>query len=116
MGSYFYTESYASQLPSFLASEVGLIQRSVLVSDSGVSADSEGRKFVKAGTVIPSNDANAKGILFETVEVTQGSKLGSLIVAGRIHGNRLHTSVAAAALTPLKASGIVFEDCTAVTR
>ena len=116
MGAYFYTESYASQLPNFLASEVGLIQRSVLVSDSGVSADSEGRKFVKAGTVLPSNDANAKGILFETVEVTNGSKLGSLIVAGRIHGNRLHTAAASAAQTPLKASGIVFEDCTAVTR
>lgn len=95
--------------PNFLASEVGLITKSVNIPDTGVTADSDGLKIVKAGTVWPANDATAKGILFEDVDVTNGAHAGSLIIAGRVFGNRLHTAPDALAITPLEAKGLYFD-------
>ena len=81
-----------STRPNFLASEVGLITKTVNVVDTGVVADADGFKTVKAGTVWPLNDATATGIIFDDVDVTDGTHAGSLIVAGRVFGNRLHTT------------------------
>ena len=98
-----------STRPNFLASEVGLITKSVNIPDTGVTADSDGLKIVKAGTVWPANDATATGIIFDDVDVTNGTHAGSLIVAGRVFGNRLHTTPIAAAITALKANGLYID-------
>ena len=37
----------------------------------------EGQKIVKAGTILSSNDAQAKGILLEDVDVTAGDGFGT---------------------------------------
>lgn len=71
-----------------------------LVSDSGVAAV-DGKKIVKAGTVLPANDATAKGILYSDVDVTNGPQPGALIVEGYILESRLHTVPAADAKTAL---------------
>lgn len=102
--------------PNFLASEVGLITKSVNIPDTGVTADSDGLKIVKAGTVWPANDATAKGILFEDVDVTNGAHAGSLIIAGRVFGNRLHTAPDALAITPLEANGLYIDTEEETTR
>lgn len=116
MGAFYRTKVYDAFLPNFIASEIGMIQRTFEVSDSGVAADEYGKKTVKAGTVYPANDATAKGIIFEDVDVTYGSRPASVVIAGRIFENRLHTKPDAAAKTALEKQGIYFDTATEITR
>lgn len=73
-----------------------------VVSDSGVTADANGRKVVKSGTILPLNDTTAAGILFNDVDVTEGPQPGSLMVEGYVHEARLPVAPVAAAKTALK--------------
>ena len=73
-----------------------------LVSDVGVTADANGKKIVKAGTILPANDATAEGILFTDVDVTNGPQPGSLIVEAYILEERPPVTPDAAAKTALK--------------
>ncbi len=72
-----------------------------LVSDTGVPVDANGKKIVRAGTVLPTNDASAKGILYNDVDVTHGPQPGSLIVEAYILEARLHTAPTEEAKTAL---------------
>ena len=63
-------------------------------------------KVVKAGTVYPSNDGNAVGIVYEDVDVTSGDMPGSLVTDGVIYEDRLPASVESAAKSAL--TGIRF--------
>ena len=72
------------------------------VSNTGVTADANGRKIVKAGTILPANDATAVGILFNDVDVTEGTQPGALMVEGYVHEARLPVAPVAAAKTALK--------------
>ena len=81
----------------------------VTAVSAGVVADADGFKTVKAGTVWPANDATAKGIIFDDVDVTNGTHAGSMIIAGRVFGNRLHTAPDALAITPLEANGLFID-------
>lgn len=106
-----YIETKTTEVrPNFLASEVGLVLKTVQVDDTGITADEYGNKTVKAGTVYPSNDANALGIIFEDADVTRGEHAASLIVGGRIFAGCLHTAPETAAKTALAAKGIIFVD------
>ncbi|WP_431030113.1 hypothetical protein [Lysinibacillus sp. LZ02] len=73
-----------------------------LVSDVGVVAGADGKKVVKAGTILPANDATAEGILYTDVDVTHGPQPGSLIVEAYVLEARLHTAPSAEAKTALK--------------
>lgn len=55
-----------------------------VVPESGVSADKNGNKIVKAGTPYPSNDASCKGFLLHDVDVTYGDAPGTYIYEGSI--------------------------------
>ncbi|WP_096269394.1 hypothetical protein [Paucisalibacillus globulus] len=59
------------------------------VSDAGVVADANGKKIVKAGTILPANDATAEGILLTDVDVTNGPQPGALLVEGYVIESRL---------------------------
>lgn len=72
------------------------------VSDAGVVADANGKKIVKAGTILPANDASAQGILYTDVDVTNGPQPGSLIVEAYVLEARLPVAPAAEAKTALK--------------
>ena len=74
---------------NFLDSAVGLVLKTCDVPQSLGVADEKGNKTVAAGTIFPSNDAKATGILFEDVDVTYGNHEGSLLVAGRVYADRL---------------------------
>lgn len=74
-----------------------------------------GRKVVPAGAVIPANDATAKGILYEDIDVTEGAKVGSIVTAGTIYGDRLPAALASAAAEALTGITVV-EASPAVTR
>ncbi len=71
-------------------------------------------KFVKAGTVFPSNDSGAVGIIYEDVDVSFGDMPGSVVTAGTVISARLPVEVAGAAKTAL--TGITFVDETDITR
>lgn len=56
-----------------------------------------GTKIVPAGAVVPSNDGNAKGLLYEDVEVTTGPMPGSLVTRGVVYEDRLPAAIESAA-------------------
>nr|DAN01982.1 MAG TPA: Head decoration protein [Caudoviricetes sp.] len=62
----------------------------------------EGRKIVKAGTILPENNATAKGILLEDVDVTAGDNVGSLLEDGFVLKDRLPVAPETTAITALK--------------
>ena len=72
------------------------------VSDTGVQVNTEGKKIVPAGTILPANDATAQGILYNDVDVTHGPQPGSLIVEAYILEARLPLAPSEAAKTALK--------------
>lgn len=93
--------------PEFLKSEQ-YQNISCTVSDTGITADPNGKKFVPAGTLLD-QDGNAvkvtrsgtsgsytyafsaapAGILFDTVEVTHGPQPGALMIDGSVNTERL---------------------------
>lgn len=88
---------------NILDSEVGLVTKTEKIPASLGVADGN-YKVVKAGTVFPSDDTAATGIVFEDVDVTDGDALGSVIVAGRVLKARV--SATSEAETALKAGGL----------
>lgn len=65
---------------NFLKSEKFISASGAVPQSKGVAF--EGRKIVKAGTILPSNDAQAKGILLEDVDVTAGDGFGAFLISG----------------------------------
>ena len=84
----------------------------VVVANTGVNADSNGRKIIKAGTPVggttsvlktrntvltvantSSNGANAQGVLRYDVDVTDGNANATLIVRGEIDSSKCPTIV-----------------------
>ena len=61
----------------------------------------DGSKIVPAGAVIPSNDGNAKGILYEDVEVTTGDMPGSVVTQGVVYEDKLPAAIESAAESAL---------------
>lgn len=110
--------------PSILASEVGLITKTRLIPATLGTADGT-RKIVKQGTIYPLNDGTAQGIVFEDVDVTNGDRVASVIVAGRVYINRLPAQPSAdsgsnnetkGAKSTLEKSGVVFVTASETTR
>ena len=69
--------------------------------NDSAAATVDGRKIIKAGTIYPSNDANAIGVVFYDVDVTDGDQNGTLIVHGFIKKAALPVAPAAEAITAL---------------
>lgn len=72
-------------------------------------------KYVPMGTVYPSNDASAEGIVYEPVDVTSGNMPGSVVLSGVVYENRL-PEISDEAKTTLEAKGFVFVTESEVTR
>jgi hypothetical protein len=78
-----------------------------IIGGAGVSAGTDGRKVVKAGTpvgsatnvfedrqtVLTANDTNAIGVLMHDVDVTVGSANASVLIAGYVDLLKLDASV-----------------------
>lgn len=92
----------------FLESEVGVVRKTCQISQAGATDTGDGNKYVPMGTVWPANDATAKGIVYEDVDVTEGDAPGSVVLAGRVYEDRLPVTIAAAAKTALAAIGFTF--------
>lgn len=101
------TKQYEST-PNILESEVGLVLKTYTADATNAIAVND-KKIIKAGSVYPTNKADAKGIVFEDVDMTDDAKRPiSVIVAGRVLEKRLPVTVDETAKTNLTAQGIVF--------
>ena len=102
--------------PGWILAEADCSRETVQVAANHAQAVTlaDGTKIVPMGAVIPANDATAKGILYEDVEVTTGNMPGSLITKGTVYTGRLPATVAAAAQAAL--TGITFKTEPTVTR
>lgn len=101
----------------FLANDENCVRKSMTIAadHSQVVTRDNGRKVVPAGAVIPSNDGNAKGILFEDIDVTEGAKMGSVVTEGIVYEDKLPAAIESAAEAVL--TGItVIATSPAVTR
>lgn len=101
----------------FLESDVGVVRKTRQISQTGATTAANGGKYVPMGTIWPSNDTNAVGIVYEDVDVSTGDMPGSVVLAGRVYTDRLPVTIAAAAKTALVGKGFTFIDTSpAVTR
>lgn len=85
---------------NFIASNDYNAFTTTVLQSKGIDVD--GKKIVKAGTILPANDATAVGILFEDVDVTSGDALGSLIEDGFVLKERLPEAPSQEAIASLK--------------
>ena len=80
--------------PGYFLASADCDRETVQVSASHSQAVTIGAtKIVPAGAVIPSNDGNAKGILYEDVEVTTGDMPGSLVTRGIVYEDKLPAAI-----------------------
>ena len=63
------------------------------IAQEGATTAPNGSKYVKMGTVYPSNDAQAEGIVYEDVDVTMGDMPGSVVLKGVVYEDRLPEAV-----------------------
>ena len=115
----FYAKKTYDNAPEFLKSE-RYQNISCTVSDTGVTADEYGKKFVLAGTLLDAAgkavkitrsgsadaytyalSADPAGILFDTIEVTHGPQPGALMIDGSVNTERLHGNYVAESVQQL---------------
>ena len=70
--------------------------------DDAAAVTQYGRKIVKAGTLYPSNDASAIGIVWADYDVTDGDRTGALIIHGFVKTKALPVIPSSAAKGALK--------------
>lgn len=72
------------------------------LKDDAAAITEDGRKIIKAGTIYPTNDANAQGIVFSNVDVTDGDVTSAILIHGFVKTAALPAAPAEAAKTALK--------------
>lgn len=104
-------KGYGWNAGHFLVNDETCIRQTMTIAANHAQAVTRenGRKVVPAGAVIPANGATAKGILFEDIDVTEGAKPGSVVIAGTIYGGRLPAALASAAATALTGITVLTE-------
>jgi len=104
------TRTYGAPEKNILVDEKNSTAVSIKIANTGVSADSEGQKIVKAGTPVygsltardtaftVSGSAGAKpvGVILHDVNVTSGTKNSQIVISGIIDVSKVETAVATA--------------------
>lgn len=72
------------------------------ISDSGVTANENGQKIVKAGTVWPANDGTARGLVYTDVNVSEGPQPGAVLHEAWVIEERLPETITEEAKAALK--------------
>lgn len=89
-----YVESKSVNENQFLAS-AKFQNFTYQIDDTGVTADANGKKIVRGGTVYKQNNV-AIGLVFRDVDVTHGPQPGAVMVEGYVLEARLPATVSAA--------------------
>ena len=87
----------------FLANNEDCTRETREVTQAMAITTDENEKIVKMGTAFPSNDANAIGIVYEDINVTDGNLPASVVTKGEVYEDRLAitgVSVSYDAVTP----------------
>lgn len=88
--SYFNTVTGQAYAPGwFLADNEHCTRLTRQIPATAGIAGANGGKYVPMGTAYPSNDANAEGIVYEDVDVTNGDMPGSVVTKGIVYEDRL---------------------------
>lgn len=113
---YFGKKTYTNDM-EILVTPANLVTFSGTVLAAGVTANSEGKKIVVTGTLIDADGNVVKqtgavgsetltttpvGILYQTVDVTNGDRPCSLVVEGYLRADRVLDGFAAKAVTAIK--------------
>lgn len=113
---YFKKQSYANDM-EILYSNANLVAFSGTVLSAGVTANPEGKKIVLAGSLIAADGSIVKqtgasgsetlsatpvGVLFQTVDVTNGDMPCSLVVEGYLREDRVLGGFVAATKAKVK--------------
>ena len=103
--------------PGWFLAHDDCVRETRTIPQSGATTAADGSKYVKMGTVYPSNTASAIGFVYEDVDVTTGDMPGSVVTKGIVYTDRLPVAPAEAAKTALEALGFRFvTTAPAVTR
>ena len=79
----------------------------ISASHAAVVTRADGTKYVPAGSIIPSNNSAAVGILYEDTDVTTGDMPGSIVTAGVVYKDRLPVVIDSSAASAM--TGIQFD-------
>lgn len=71
----------------------------VLKAENGSNV--EGKIIVKAGTILPTNDEKARGVLLYDVDVTNGEQQASLVIHGFVDKAKLPVQPSASAVSAI---------------
>lgn len=71
--------------------------RPIMVSDEGVTADANGKKIVKAGSILDVdgaivNDDTARYVLLKDIDVTYGPAAGAGVYKGTLNETKIETN------------------------
>ena len=91
----------------FLAHEECVRETREIVQE-GAETATNGGKYVPMGTIYPSNDGGAIGIVYEDVDVTTGNMPGSVVTKGVVYEDRLPVQLDVSAKTALEGLGFKF--------
>lgn len=113
---YFKKIDYTNDM-EILVTEKNLVRFTGTIKSDGITADENGKKFVPVGTLIDADGTVVKqtgasgsetltstpvGVLFNTVEVTNGDVPGSLVVEGYLRADRVLDGFAEKAIEAIK--------------
>lgn len=95
---------YEFKAGAFLANneDCTRLTKTIPADHAQVVTNEDGTKYVPAGAIFPSNDANAIGIVYEDIDVTSGAMAGSVVTGGVVYKDQLPAAPASAAVTALK--------------
>jgi len=102
-----YVKKESVQQVNFLAS-AKYLNFTREISDEGVTADENGKKIVKAGTVYKNENEVAIGLVFNDVDVTNGPQPGAVMYEGWVLEKRLPATISEAEKATMP--GIKFKD------
>jgi hypothetical protein len=93
----------------FIASDQGLVKKTAMIPATEQCITDENGRYLPAGCIVPSNDANATGITLQDVDMTGvESNLGSVVVAGTVYLDKMVDEPTAESRPALEALGISF--------
>lgn len=94
-----YVKRMNSEQINFLASEKFVaFPEAIDATNYNVQTDDEGKKYVPAGTVYPTNDAKAIGVTINDVYVNDGAQLVGVIREGWLLSDQMPVTPSAEAI------------------
>lgn len=110
-----YAQRTTSSQINFMASEKFVsFTESIDSTNYNVQTDENGRKYVPAGTVYPTNDAKAIGVTIDDVYVDHNPALVGVIRAGWVLNDKLPVAPAPAAIAAMPSIHFMDADNNAV--